>query len=131
LANGLFERAQLWANQLERPVADFLSETIELSLLPLGQAPKPALEWTNGEVRSNVCPRSGTGREAALFNPRQQHWPEHFSWTQDGTRITGETPCGRATVIALQLNNVVAVTVRRYWVQAGWHSPQDPDFASS
>jgi 5-methylcytosine-specific restriction endonuclease McrA len=24
---------------------------------------------------------------------------------------------------ALQMNNIVAVTVRGYWVQAGWHPP--------
>ncbi|BAZ12013.1 HNH endonuclease [Calothrix sp. NIES-4071] len=33
------------------------------------------------------------------------------------------TACGRATVIALQLNNVYAVTVRQAWVSAGWHPP--------
>ena len=54
LPDGLFERAQLWANQTDRPVADFLMETIEASLLPLGQAPSPIAEWTNGEVLSAV-----------------------------------------------------------------------------
>jgi hypothetical protein len=54
LPDGLFERAQLWANQAERPVTDFLMETIEASLLPLGQAPKPVIEWTNDEVLSAV-----------------------------------------------------------------------------
>jgi 5-methylcytosine-specific restriction endonuclease McrA len=58
------------------------------------------------------------GREL-LFNPRHQDWNEHFSWSEDGTRILGKTPCGRATVLALQLNNIIAVTVRRYWAQAG------------
>jgi hypothetical protein len=66
-----------------------------------------------------------TGRDTALFNPRQQSWADHFLWTEDGTKIQGRTPCGRATVLALQLNNIVAVTVRRYWVQAGWHPPRD------
>lgn len=52
LPDGLFERAQLWAQQSERPVAEFLMETIEASLLPLGQAPRPADEWADGEVLS-------------------------------------------------------------------------------
>jgi hypothetical protein len=52
LPDGLFERAQLWADRTERPVADFLIETIEASLLPLGQVPKPLPEWTNDEVLS-------------------------------------------------------------------------------
>lgn len=64
-----------------------------------------------------------TGRLVRLFNPRKQRWPRHFVWNTDGTRIGGRTACGRATVIALQLNNVIAVTVRREWVAAGWHPP--------
>lgn len=58
-----------------------------------------------------------------LFNPRQQQWQEHFAWTEDNTRIMGLTACGRATVVALKLNNSLAVTVRRNWVKAGWHPP--------
>ena len=52
LPDCLLERAQLWANQAERPVTDFLAETIEASLLPLGQAPRPVIQWTNAEVLS-------------------------------------------------------------------------------
>jgi hypothetical protein len=36
----------------------------------------------------------------------------------------GRTTCGRATIIALQLNNMIAIMVRREWVAAGWHPPQ-------
>ncbi len=60
-----------------------------------------------------------------LFNPRQQEWLAHFKWDETGTSIQGITDCGRATVVALQLNNVLAVTVRRAWVEAGWHPPVD------
>ncbi|MFQ5592536.1 MAG: HNH endonuclease [Anaerolineae bacterium] len=62
-----------------------------------------------------------TGRRVRLFNPRRQRWSRHFRWSEDGTRITGRTMCGRATVVALQLNNLIAVMVRREWVAAGWH----------
>jgi hypothetical protein len=65
-----------------------------------------------------------TDLDVPLFNPRKQRWSDHFRWTTDGTKIQGRTPCGRATVSALQLNNMVAVTVRRYWIQAGWHPPR-------
>ncbi len=58
-----------------------------------------------------------------LFDPRRQRWREHFDWREDGARIIGKTPCGRATVIALQLNNWIAVMVRREWMAAGWHPP--------
>ena len=64
-----------------------------------------------------------TGRHVRLFNPRRQKWTRHFHWGKDGTRIVGHTACGRATVSALQLNNIFAVMVRRQWVAAGWHPP--------
>ncbi len=64
-----------------------------------------------------------TGEPVPLFNPRLQQWTDHFAWSEDGTKIIGQSPCGRATVIALQLNNIIAVTVRKQWVAAGWHPP--------
>jgi hypothetical protein len=64
-----------------------------------------------------------TGRGIQLFNPRRQQWSRHFYWSEDGTQIIGRTACGRATVVALNLNNLLAVTVRRNWVSAGWHPP--------
>jgi hypothetical protein len=60
-----------------------------------------------------------------LFNPRTEHWPQHFSWDGEGTRIIGLTPTGRATVEALKLNNPYIVSARRMWVLAGWHPPED------
>ena len=39
--------------------------------------------------------------------------------------IVGRTATGRATVVALSLNKLVAVTVPRNWVTAGWHPPGD------
>ena len=65
----------------------------------------------------------GTSRRVRLFNPRRQRWARHFLWSDDGTRIIGRTVCGRATVVALQLNHVIAMMVRREWVAAGWHPP--------
>ncbi len=66
-----------------------------------------------------------TGRTVKLFNPRLQKWSRHFQWSEDGSQILGRTSQGRATVIALQLNNFIAVTVRQQWVMAGWHPPQE------
>jgi hypothetical protein len=65
-----------------------------------------------------------TGEEVRLFNPRLQRWADHFAWSADGTQMRGLTPCGRATVLVLQLNNVLAVMVRREWVAAGWYPPR-------
>ena len=65
-----------------------------------------------------------TGYRVRLFNPRKKRWQRHFFWSADGTLIIGRTACGRATVVALNLNNLVAVTVRRNWIAAGWHPPK-------
>jgi len=65
------------------------------------------------------------GRRVRLFNPRRQQWKRHFRWGEDGALIIGRTACGRATVVALKLNNLVVVTVRRNWIAAGWHPPKD------
>jgi hypothetical protein len=66
-----------------------------------------------------------TGQRVRLFDPRRQQWAEHFIWSQEGTQIFGQTPCGRATVTALQLNFTPALLTRGTWVDAGWHPPQD------
>jgi hypothetical protein len=39
--------------------------------------------------------------------------------------VTGRTACGLATVVALNLNNLIAQMVRARWVEAGWHPPKD------
>ncbi|MBI3913342.1 MAG: hypothetical protein HY327_04045 [Chloroflexi bacterium] len=40
-------------------------------------------------------------------------------------RVIGRSACGRATVAALHLNNVILVEARRLWAKAGWHPPED------
>jgi len=64
-----------------------------------------------------------TGENVRLFNPRQQRWGDHFVWSTGGVQIVGLTATGRATVMALHLNNVIAVMVRHEWISAGWHPP--------
>jgi hypothetical protein len=54
-----------------------------------------------------------TGVVVRLFNPRHQDWHEHFSWSEGGSMITGGTPVGRATVVALHLNRPTLVLARR------------------
>jgi hypothetical protein len=66
-----------------------------------------------------------TGDTVRLFNPRTQRWFEHFAWTDDGARIVGLTPTGRATTIALHLNRATLVHARGLWVEVGWHPPSD------
>ena len=66
-----------------------------------------------------------TRRRVRLFSPRKQKWKRHFKWSVDGIRIIGKTSCGRATVVALQMNNNIAIRARRKWVEASWHPPKD------
>lgn len=60
-----------------------------------------------------------------LFDPRHQVWTEHFAWNEEGDRILGSTPTGRATVEALQLNRPMLVYARWLWVGWGCHPPED------
>lgn len=64
-----------------------------------------------------------TGQLVALFNPRNQNWNEHFVWVNGGTHMAGLTATGRATVIALRLNNDNLVEARALWIESGWHPP--------
>ncbi len=64
-----------------------------------------------------------TGQWLPLFNPRTQHWTEHFAWVDGGCRIAGLTPSGRATVERLGMNQDRIVNARVLWVQAGVHPP--------
>jgi len=66
-----------------------------------------------------------TQKSVQLFNPRRQAWSEHFAWNEDATRIIGQTPCGRATVEALQLNRPALVNLRRILVLANVHPPSE------
>ena len=73
-----------------------------------------------------VAPDPATGELTPLFNPRTQHWSEHFRWIDNGLRIEGLTPTGRATVALLHLaDDPDALEVRSYWILAGWHPPAD------
>jgi hypothetical protein len=84
-----------------------------------------ACQFCNGH-KSNKTEETDplTGERVPLFNPRTQNWWEHFRWTDDGIRIEGLTPIGRATVIALHLStDPDALEVRRVWVKFGLHPP--------
>jgi hypothetical protein len=60
---------------------------------------------------------------APLFHPRRDVWAEHFAWANGGTHVIGLTPIGRATVLALRMNNEYVVEARRLWIARQWHPP--------
>ncbi|MBI5387957.1 MAG: HNH endonuclease [Verrucomicrobia bacterium] len=64
-----------------------------------------------------------TGRRVPLFHPRQQHWADHFAWSDDDTMVIGLTAVGRATVEALRLNRPHLQHLRAALREAGFHPP--------
>lgn len=65
-----------------------------------------------------------TGDEVPLFHPRRHTWTEHFAWIDDFTQIVGQTPVGKATVEALQLNRPELVNLWRVLHSVGEHPLQ-------
>ena len=62
-----------------------------------------------GPNLTGIDPQSG--EVAALFNPRREAWPDHFSF--DGEWIRGLTSTGRATVQVLAMNDPRRRELRR------------------
>jgi len=65
-----------------------------------------------------------SARSAPLFNPRTDHWSDHFRWSADLCTVVGLTPTGRATVERLQLNRPGLVNLRGVLREAGEHPPK-------
>jgi 5-methylcytosine-specific restriction endonuclease McrA len=94
----------------------------QTSLDNLCLACRPCNEFKGVQVAGND-PESD--EPVPLFNPRSQHWSEHFRWDESRTMVEGITAVGRVTVSVLKLNNSLIVKARTRWVMAGWHPPQD------
>jgi HNH endonuclease len=62
-----------------------------------------------------------TGEHVVLFNPRVESWPTHFRW--QGVWIVGTTATGRATVLALSMNRLLALAIREEEAHRGRHPP--------
>lgn len=51
-----------------------------------------------------------TGKIEPLFHPRRQDWSEHFEIINE--MIAGKSPCGRATVRVLAMNDRIRLELR-------------------
>lgn len=61
--------------------------------------------WCNNFKHASIQGRDPRGGLLVpLYNPRTDHWPDHFRWSLAQTRVIGRTPVGRATTEALHLN---------------------------
>jgi hypothetical protein len=63
-----------------------------------------------------------TKRLVRLFHPRRDRWGDHFVWT-NGWRLAGQTPMGRATIVALGMNRPAIIAIRRTLVALGRFPP--------
>lgn len=64
-----------------------------------------------------------SGIRVQLFNPRQDEWDAHFTWSADGLRVVGLTAVGRATIAALELNRERVIRIRAADTIIGRHPP--------
>lgn len=61
-----------------------------------------------------------SGASLPMFNPRTQSWSDHFHWSaQELGVLEGKTPCGRATIAQLQINDPEMVEIRRLLATLG------------
>ena len=58
-----------------------------------------------------------SGEMVALFNPRQQVWPDHF--VREGAFIVGRTSIGRTTVRVLVMNAPERIELRERLIENG------------
>ena len=60
-----------------------------------------------------------TGEMAPLFNPRLDHWGDHFVWLESDFKLSGLTSVGRATVASLNMNSNIRLLAREIWFELG------------
>ena len=59
-----------------------------------------------------------------LFNPRTDHWIDHFRW--DGPRVVGLSAIGRATIEVLAMNHADEIAVRLELTESKRFPPVSP-----
>lgn len=61
-----------------------------------------------------------SGKSVPLFNPRVQVWSDHFQWSSQVRGVLeGKTPCGRATIALLQINDSDMLAIRQLLTRVG------------
>lgn len=66
-----------------------------------------------------------SARRVRLFDPNRQNWSEHFVWDREKISIIGKTPCGRATIYALKMNDDLQTNARKVWKLTNLFPPED------
>jgi hypothetical protein len=63
------------------------------------------------------------GMHIPLFNPRQDHWTDHFAW--DGPVLVGKTSVGKVTIEVLAINLPYRIALRAALIEEGIFPPDD------
>jgi hypothetical protein len=66
-----------------------------------------------------------SAKRARLFNPNLQFWSQHFVWNREKIKVIGKTPCGRATIYALKMNDDLQTNARKVWKLTGLFPPKN------
>lgn len=106
------------------------ASTFELEhIFPLSKGGKTILEnlaWACSGCNKYKSHRisavdSETGETISFFNPRKDKWNNHFLWDKDFTKIIPQTPKGRVTIKALNLNRKGLINLRTVLHLVGKH----------
>lgn len=62
------------------------------------------------------------GKHVPLFNPRTDHWADHFAW--NGPVLVGKTPVGTVTIAVLAINLPYRVALRAALIEEGIFPPE-------
>ena len=54
-----------------------------------------------------------------LFNPRKDHWDQHFEFDRASRQLKGKTAVGSGTVNRLRMNDPMQIEARALWVELG------------
>ena len=63
------------------------------------------------------------GKHVPLFNPRTDHWADHFAW--NGPVLVGKTPVGTVTIAVLAINLSYRVALRAALIAEGIFPPEN------
>ena len=92
-----------------------------VSLRHGGQTISENLAYSCAVCNNNKCYDIGgilpSGALSRFFNPRTDHWPEHFELS-DGL-ILPKSPIGQVTVRLFQFNSPEQVEMRQFLAEAG------------
>jgi hypothetical protein len=132
LPDALYVHAQPWAALTHREVPQLLTEALALVLTPIGTPPAdapPVATLSDTEVLAlaqvQMAPKQGHRLNQLLAKQEEvilttQEQAELLALMQVYQQLWVRQS---EALVALSLNNLVAVTVRRNWVIAGWRPP--------